>query len=63
MGTSDYGGGFWIGLKAIRQAYRDYESGVDSVLLQRLRQVYGIRPDDHHGLIAKLTIWQLPTRT
>jgi N-acetylglucosamine kinase-like BadF-type ATPase len=50
----DYGSGFWIGLKAIRAAYRDYEAGTDSVLLQRLRQVYGIRPDDNRGLIAKL---------
>lgn len=50
----DYGSGFWVGLRAIRQAYRDYESGVDSVLLQRFRQVYGIRPDDHRGLIAKI---------
>jgi len=50
----DYGSGFWIGLQAIRTAYRDYEAGRDSVLLQRLRQVYGIRADDHRGLIAKL---------
>lgn len=50
----DYGSGFWIGLKAIRRAYQDYEAGNDSVLLQRLRQVYGIRTDDNRGLIAKL---------
>ncbi len=50
----DYGSGFWIGLQAIRSAYRDYEASDESVLLQRLRQVYGIRPDDHRGLVAKL---------
>ncbi len=50
----DYGSGFWIGLRAIRAAYRDYEAGTDSVLLQRLRQVYGLRPEDDRGLIAKL---------
>jgi N-acetylglucosamine kinase-like BadF-type ATPase len=50
----DYGSGFWLGLGAIRQAYRDFEAGSDSVLLQRLRQVYGIRPNDTRALIAKL---------
>lgn len=50
----DYGAGFWIGLQAIRTAYRDFEAGVDSVLLQRLHEVYGIRPDDDRGLISKL---------
>ena len=50
----DYGSGMWIGLRAIRQAYRDFESGVDSALLQRLRQTYGLRSDDDRALIAKL---------
>lgn len=50
----DYGSGFWIGLDAIRSAFRDYESGTDSVLLQRLREAYGIRPNDHRALIAKV---------
>ena len=50
----DYGSGFWIGLRAIRRAYRDFEAGEDTSLLQRLRQTYGIRPDDDRGLIAKL---------
>jgi N-acetylglucosamine kinase-like BadF-type ATPase len=50
----DDGSGFWIGLRSIRQAYRDLEAGVDSVLLQRLRQLYGIRPDDDRRLIARL---------
>lgn len=52
--ASDYGSGFWIGLQAIRSAYHDYSNGTDSVLLQRLRQVYGIRPEDNRSLIAKL---------
>lgn len=52
--ASDYGSGFWIGLLAIRQAYRDFEAGEDSVLLQRLRDVYGIRQRDDRALIAKL---------
>lgn len=52
--ASDYGSGFWIGLNAIRAAYKDYSAGNDSVLLQRLRQVYGIRREDNRGLIAKL---------
>jgi N-acetylglucosamine kinase-like BadF-type ATPase len=50
----DDGAGFWIGIRAIRQAYRDYECGLDSVLLQRLRQSYGIRAGDNRGLVEKL---------
>lgn len=50
----DYGSGFWIGLDAIRRAFRDYESGTESVLLQRLREAYGIRSKDHRGLISKV---------
>ena len=50
----DYGSGFWIGLNAIRRAYRDWEEGNDTVLLQRLHQEYGIREDDEKRLIAKL---------
>lgn len=50
----DDGSGFWIGLNAIRVAYRDFASGADSVLLQRFRQVYGIRDDDGRGFISKL---------
>jgi N-acetylglucosamine kinase-like BadF-type ATPase len=50
----DDGSGFWIGLNAIRTAYRDFASGTDSVLLQRFRQVYGIRNDDRPAFIAKL---------
>lgn len=50
----DYGSAFWIGLRAVRQAYRDLESGVDSVILQRLEQLYGLRPNDHKRLTARL---------
>lgn len=50
----DSGSGFWIGLQTIRQAYRDFEAGIDSALLQRVRQVYGVRHDDARGLIAKM---------
>jgi len=49
----DDGSGFWIGLNAIRAAYRDFSGGTDSVLLQRFRQVYGIR-DGSAPFIAKL---------
>lgn len=52
--ASDYGAGFWIGLRAIRRAYRDHEENVRSVLLQRLIHEYGVRPDDSRRLIAKL---------
>jgi N-acetylglucosamine kinase-like BadF-type ATPase len=52
--ASDYGAGFWIGLEAIRRAFRDFEAGTDSVLLQRLRQTYGVRAHDDKGLIAKM---------
>lgn len=50
----DDGSGFWIGIRAIREAYRNHEAGVDSVLLQRLRQLYGVRQEDDRGLIEKL---------
>lgn len=49
----DDGSGFWIGLSAIRTAYKDYATGMDSVLLQRFRQVYGIRGNGP-AFIAKL---------
>lgn len=52
--VSDYGSGFWIGLRAIRRAYRDYEDEKDSVLLQRLIQLFGIRATDNRRLIGKL---------
>jgi N-acetylglucosamine kinase-like BadF-type ATPase len=48
----DTGAGFWIGLRAIRQAYRDFEDGDDSVLLQRFREAYGVVKDDHPALVA-----------
>jgi N-acetylglucosamine kinase-like BadF-type ATPase len=52
--ASDEGSGFWIGMRGIREAYRDFENGRDSVLLQRWRQTYGVRPDDDRGLLEKL---------
>lgn len=52
--ASDDGSGFWIGLRSIRQAYRDHEAGHESVLLQCFRQVYGIGRDDHRGFISKV---------
>jgi N-acetylglucosamine kinase-like BadF-type ATPase len=52
--VSDYGSGFWIGLRAIRRAYRDHEDEVDSVLLQRLIQLFGIRSSDTRRLVGKL---------
>jgi N-acetylglucosamine kinase-like BadF-type ATPase len=50
----DSGSGFWIGLRAIRRAYRDLEDGVRSVLLQRMRELYGVRPGDDRDVIHKL---------
>jgi N-acetylglucosamine kinase-like BadF-type ATPase len=50
----DYGSGFWIGLRAIRAAYKDLENGHRSVLLQRLREVYGMRPGDDRALVHRL---------
>jgi N-acetylglucosamine kinase-like BadF-type ATPase len=52
--ATDYGSGFWIGLQAIREAYRDLEDGNDSVLLQRMQQLYDVRSDDRWGLIEKV---------
>lgn len=52
--ASDYGSGFWIGLRAIRRAYRDHEANVLTVLRQRLMEEYGIRSGDDRRLIAKL---------
>ncbi|MCF6389366.1 hypothetical protein L2K20_20530 [Mycobacterium sp. MBM] len=50
----DYGSGFWIGLEAIRRAFRDYEAGTESVLLHRLQEAYGVRNNDHRALISKM---------
>jgi N-acetylglucosamine kinase-like BadF-type ATPase len=50
----DYGSGFWIGLVAIRRAYRDLEAGTSSVLLQRIREFYGVSLGDDRALIHKL---------
>jgi N-acetylglucosamine kinase-like BadF-type ATPase len=50
----DYGSGFWIGLRGIRKAYRDFENGRDSVLLDRFREHYQVDRDDHQGLVEVL---------
>jgi N-acetylglucosamine kinase-like BadF-type ATPase len=50
----DYGSGFWIGIQAIRRAYRDLEDGARSVLLQRMRELYGVRSGDDRALINRL---------
>jgi N-acetylglucosamine kinase-like BadF-type ATPase len=51
----DYGSGFWIGVRAIRQAYRDYEAGRSgSPLLQRFRDCYDISEHDPWDFIKKL---------
>jgi N-acetylglucosamine kinase-like BadF-type ATPase len=44
----DEGSGFWIGMRAIRQAYRDYalEDRPNSTLVQRLRKCYSVEPGD-----------------
>lgn len=52
--ASDAGSGFWIGLRAIREAFRDFENGHESVLLQRMRQSYDIKIDDTRGVIEKI---------
>ena len=50
----DYGSGFWIGLRGIRTAYRDYESGQNSGLLQRLLETYLVRAQTDAALERKL---------
>ncbi len=50
----DYGSGFWVGLRAIRKAYRDFEAGNKSVLLLRMCELFGIQPEDSKALIHKL---------
>lgn len=40
--AGDFGSGFWIGLRAIRQASRDLEAGIDSDVLSAFREVYGV---------------------
>ncbi|MFI8972050.1 BadF/BadG/BcrA/BcrD ATPase family protein [Nocardia asteroides] len=52
--ASDCGSGFWIGIRSIRQAYRDSEAGNSSVLLQRFRELYGIRSGSDHDMVARL---------
>lgn len=50
----DDGSGFWIGLSAIRRAYRDFASGRESVLLQRFRQTYAVPGGSDRLFISKL---------
>jgi N-acetylglucosamine kinase-like BadF-type ATPase len=49
----DQGSGFWIGLGAIRRAFRDLEAGTESTLLERLYETYGIHQHDTAALIEK----------
>lgn len=51
--ASDYGGGVWIGLKAIRRAARDFEEGAQTVLLSRFEELFGIDQEDAEALIAR----------
>lgn len=50
----DYGSGFWIGLRGLRDAYRDFENGRDSVLLQRFNEQYGLESGDARAIKAKV---------
>lgn len=51
----DHGAGFWIGLQGIRAAYQDFEDRVDdSIVLARLREVYGIDENDDAALKSQL---------
>ncbi|MGH9424121.1 MAG: BadF/BadG/BcrA/BcrD ATPase family protein, partial [Thermoanaerobaculia bacterium] len=50
----DYGSAFWIGIQGIREAYRNFEDGQSSALLNRFRELYGIEEDDKFALVKKL---------
>lgn len=50
----DYGSGFWIGLRGIRQASRDFEDGSTTDVLERFREVYSVRSNDPRAFISKL---------
>jgi N-acetylglucosamine kinase-like BadF-type ATPase len=50
----DYGSAFWIGIQGIREAYRDFEAGQSSALLNRFCELYGIEEDDKFALLKKL---------
>lgn len=50
----DYGSGFWIGLRGIRQASRDFEGATTTDVLERFREVYSVRSNDPRAFIAKL---------
>ena len=51
---SDHGSGFWIGLRGIRQASRDFESGAQTDLLDLFRETYSISGEDSRRFITKL---------
>jgi N-acetylglucosamine kinase-like BadF-type ATPase len=50
----DYGSGFWIGLRGIREAYRDFENGRETALLQRFWEHYQVDPDNQQQLVEVL---------
>lgn len=52
--ASDQGSGFWIGLRAIRRAFSDFETGRDSALLEHLYEVYDIEPGDAASMSAAM---------
>lgn len=52
--ATDAGSGFWIGLLGIRGAYRDFENGRDSVLLQRFVEQYGLARVEGRRIKAKV---------
>jgi N-acetylglucosamine kinase-like BadF-type ATPase len=47
----DQGAGFWIGLEAIREVYRDVDEGRSTELVDRFRETYGV-VDDTALLVA-----------
>jgi N-acetylglucosamine kinase-like BadF-type ATPase len=51
--ATDYGAGFWVGLRAIRQVARDLESGESTVLLDRFSEMYGIFDGQESDIIAR----------
>lgn len=54
----DYGAGFWIGLRGIRESYKNFEHGEDTAILQRLYETYTVRGHSsimrEKALIARL---------
>lgn len=50
----DFGSGFWIGLRGIRQAYVDFEAGETTTILQRLCEHYNVDIDEPETLVSHL---------